>query len=191
VAPAAFRTKPKRDSPMNRPSNRSSLSRLLLGAATFLVLMLANLAAVGPAGAQQAEVQEEKEQHCVANLATSEKAQREPVCFDSIAEVDALVQTLSTGNVATRAGGNTIGRHFKNTWYGGSSITITGTTCSGGVWWPTGSWNDNIESSYNYCGGSGTRFYNSSSCSSSSTAIYGGAGSLGWMNNKASCVRYG
>ena len=35
------------------------------------------------------------------------------------------------------------------------------------------------------------RFYDSSSCSGSHRPIRGSATTLGWMNNRASCVRYG
>ena len=112
-------------------------------------------------------------------------------CSDTEAEVDDFINGASPGTTGLRSGSNVIGKHYKSTNYGGSSITIVGTTCSGGVWWPTGSWNNNIESSKHYCGSSATRFYDSSSCSGSGKSIYGQRTTLGWMNNKASCVRYG
>lgn len=86
---------------------------------------------------------------------------------------------------------STIGVHFTGTSYTGSSITITGSVCSGGVWYPTGSWDNNIASSYHYCGASPTRFYDSSTCSGTSYAIYSATSTLGSMNDRASCVRYG
>lgn len=171
----------------------------VLTAATFLILLLTSISETGPASAK--EVEQEEEIHCVAvAVADAEKAQAEPVCFATEAAADQLVAQLTNdvsygtraGSGTHRAGGsNTIGRHYKNKWYGGSSITVVGTTCSGGVWKPTGSWNNNIESSKHYCGGSPTRFYDSSGCSGGNRAIYGATGSLGSYNNKASCVRYG
>lgn len=98
--------------------------------------------------------------------------------------------TAESQNAPTAAS-STIGVHFTGTSYTGSSITITGSVCSGGVWYPTGSWNNNIASSYHYCGSSATRFYDSSLCSGTSLAIYSAASTLGSMNDRASCVRYG
>ena len=99
---------------------------------------------------------------------------------------------FAQGTSTNRSSGTTIiGTHYKNKNYAGSSITIVGTTCGGGVWWPTGSWNNNIESSRHYCGSSPTRFYDSSNCSTGVLSIYSARSTLGWMNNRASCVRYG
>ncbi len=133
----------------------------------------------------------EPEVHCVAHASGVDEdgvlIVSEPVCGSELT-VSALVSSSAMAFGATY----TIGRHYSGTGYSGSSITITGSTpCGGGVWKPSGFWNNNIESSLHYCGGSPTRFYNSSSCSGSSRAIYSSTSSLGWMNNLTSCVRYG
>ena len=104
---------------------------------------------------------------------------------DDNGEANSLVRSSRSG------GTNTIGIHFTSTGFRGSSVRIIGTTCAGGVWYPTGRWNNNIESSRHYCGSSPTTFYDSSSCNGSPHAIYSSAHSLGQMNNRASCVRYG
>ncbi len=101
------------------------------------------------------------------------------------------VRHRSVGRVTRSSGADTIGVHFTSSWFSGSSVRIVGTTCAGGVWYPTGAWNNNIESSLHYCGSSPTTFYDSSSCSGSSYAVHSEANSLGQMNNRASCVRYG
>ena len=142
------------------------------------------------------------EQHCVLTVSGVDAdgffvTDDEPVCYSSEAAVDAALgldaSTPSLRSMArSSAATYTIGRHYSGTSYTGSSITITGSVaCGGGVWKPSGFWNNNIESSLHYCGGSPTRFYDSSSCSGSSLAIYASTSSLGWMNNRASCVRYG
>ena len=116
------------------------------------------------------------------------------VCFGSEAEADIHAASLYTdfnGQGALASGTNTIGTHYTSTYYSGSSVKVVGTTCSGGVWYPTGTWNNNIESSRHHCGSSPTTFYNSSSCAGSPHRIYQAAPTLGQMNNKASCVRYG
>ena len=96
-------------------------------------------------------------------------------------------RALLSGHSAT----NTIGVHYTSTWYRGSSVSIVGTTCGGGVWRPTGTWQNNIESSQHYCGGSPTTFYDSATCRGLSRPIEKKTHSLEWMNNRASCVRYG
>lgn len=120
-------------------------------------------------------------------------------CFVSESEAVNYVELIGADNgegnrlvSSSRAGGtNTIGIHFTSTGFRGSSVRIVGTTCAGGVWYPTGRWNNNIESSRHYCGSSSTTFYGSSGCNGSPHAIYSSANSLGQMNNRASCVRYG
>ncbi len=139
------------------------------------------------------------ERHCVVEVTGVRDGvfvTRPEVCFASQSE--AVVHAASIGtdtadpNRATRSSGtNTIGIHFTSTWFSGSSVRIVGTTCGGGVWYATGAWNNNIESSRHYCGSSPTTFYNSASCSGWSHSIHNSARSLGQMNNRASCVRYG
>jgi hypothetical protein len=97
----------------------------------------------------------------------------------------------SPGVLSRAAGTNVISVHYTSTNFGGSSITIIGTTCAGGVWYASGWWNNNIESSRHYCGGRPTTFYDWTSCSGSSLAIYSQQNSLGSLNNRVSCVRYG
>lgn len=131
------------------------------------------------------------EQHCVVTVTdeTGGVLTTGPeTCFETKQKVDDYIRGTS---VAARSASNTIGTHYTDTYSGGSSITIVGTTCTGGVWWPTGSWNNNIESSAHQCGASATRFYDSSSCSGTGTSIYGYTSTLNSMNNKTSCVRYG
>lgn len=111
-------------------------------------------------------------------------------CSPSFQEAQ-MTASESESDYATAAGSNTIGVHFTGTNFTGSSITIVGDVCSGGVWWPTGSWNNNIASSYHYCGSKPTIFYDSSSCSGTSRTIYNASSTLYTMNDRASCVRYG
>lgn len=165
--------------------------RILLTAAVGM-LALVNPASAAP---DAAEVGDDAERHCVA-YAQSDSSPfeaAEPRCWDKASEVEAFVAKVTGEQVrGSRAGGNNvIGRHYSGTSYSGSTLTIVGTTCSGGVWVASGWWNNRISSSSHYCGSSGTRFYDSSSCSGSSKSIFASASSLGWMNNRTSCVRYG
>jgi hypothetical protein len=133
-----------------------------------------------------------EEEYCVATLATSAETQREPVCFVDEAAADALVSQMTEAPVrGARSGGNNVlARHYKSTSFTGGTVAIVGTTCSGGVWYTTGSWNNNIESTLNYCN-TGISHYDGSNCSGSTTTIFYSATTLSTMNNRTSCVRYG
>lgn len=109
-------------------------------------------------------------------------------CFDTVSSA-ALAASGSTAGATTTS--NTIGLHFTGLWYSGSSIRIVGTTCSGGIWPATGSWNNNIESSRHYCGSSSTVFLNEAGCTGDSRPISSDAPTLYGMNNRTSCVQYG
>ena len=139
------------------------------------------------------------ERHCVVEVASVENGvfvTHPEVCF--AVEGDAAAHTASigaaqpgTGQMTRSSGNNTIGIHYASAAYSGSSVRVVGTTCGGGVWYPTGAWNNNIESSRHYCGSSPTTFYNYSSCAGPLKRIYRSESTLGSMNNRASCVRYG
>lgn len=136
------------------------------------------------------------ERHCVAEVVD----ERDGVlvtgrerCYQTYAEAAAASSgTESTDEGAvTMSSSNTIGVHFTGTSFSGSSIRIVGTVCGGGVWYPSSAWNDNIASSYHYCGSAPTTFYDYSSCGGSSLSIYSSVTTLSSMNDRASCVRYG
>ena len=137
-----------------------------------------------PAGAEELPV----ETHCVIWL--DETGATSLGCDHTRPGGLQSTQRSAIGGQSTFAS-NVLGIHFTGQNFTGSSITITGSGCTGLVWKPSGSWNNNIESSYHYCGGSATRFYDASSCSGSSKSIFAAASSLTWMNNRTSCVRYG
>ncbi len=156
--------------------------------AIALALVGAFVAAPSPAGATE-PVDTGAETHCIVELndtSADNSTTSSQQCFASEAAVDRHLG----GNLQVSSS-NVIGRHYSGTSYSGSTVTIMGTTCSGGVWYATGSWNNNIESTKNYCGSTGTRFYNSSSCTGSSRLVTSQQATLGWMNNLTSCVRYG
>lgn len=181
------------------------LSRKGLAVSSTTICRIIAIAAVVASGvvsvghAAAAEKPIEAERHCVVEVIGVEGGvfvTQPEVCFASQSVAVLYAVSISTdpgegGGFALSSGNNTIGTHYTSTSYNGSSVRIVGTTCNGGVWYPTGAWNNNIESSRHHCGSSPTTFYNSSSCAGSSHPIYVAASSLGQMNNKASCVRYG
>ena len=152
----------------------------------------------GSASAASAAEPREAERHCVIEVTAVEDGvlvTAPEVCFATPADADHHAASIgaeqASSNTAQSSGSNTIGTHYSSTSYSGSSVRIVGTTCNGGVWYATGFWNNNIESSLHHCGTSPTRFYDYSSCAGPSHSIYQAASTLGQWNNRASCVRYG
>ena len=175
---------------------------------TFTVLLAAASVASGlaiwgssPAFARSSNA----DLHCVVEVTAIQNGVFDTspeVCFASQGEAVLHAESISGGhelggnngelNRSKRtAGNNTIGTHYTSTWYEGSSIRVVGTTCGGGVWRPTGTWDNNIESSKHYCGSSPTTFYSSADCRESGVPIRNDRNSLGSLNNRVSCVRYG
>lgn len=164
-------------------------------AATAVVI--ASGLTTGGAAASAAEPHD-AERHCVIAVTAVQDGvlvTAPEVCFDTPAEADRHAASIGTGAASSSSvqssGNNTIGTHYSSTSYSGSSVRVVGTTCNGGVWYATGFWNNNIESSLHHCGTSPTRFYDYSSCAGPSHSIHQGASTLGQWNNRASCVRYG
>lgn len=168
-------------------SQKNKVNRVVIGFA--LAAGIIGAGAV-PASAAKAPAPTEHETHCVVEVTGVDRDgvffTTPEICFGTEAEADAAAASKNS-----RSSNGTIGKHYSSQNYGGSSITISGTTCGGGVWYPTGSWDNNIESSRHYCGSAQTKFYDSSNCSSGAYPITSNTTSLGWANNKASCVRYG
>lgn len=177
-----------------------NIGRISIGRAAAAIL-LALVAISATAGASTATPRSER--HCIVEVignVDGALVTGPEICYPSrsgaarqIAAVTAApALSASPGGVSRAAGGtNIIGVHYTSTNYGGSSITIIGTTCSGGVWRALGWWNNNIESSRHYCGGSPTTFYDRTNCTGATISIYGNQSSLGSLNNRVSCVRYG
>lgn len=140
----------------------------------------------------------EAERHCVIEVTAVQDGvlvTAPEVCFATPAEADRHAASIgaeqTSSSSAQSSGNNTIGTHYSSTSYSGSSVRVVGTTCNGGVWYATGFWNNNIESSLHHCGTSPTTFYDYSSCAGPSQSIYQATSSFGQWNNRASCVRYG
>lgn len=166
--------------------------------ATLAVFVTAAINLIVPTTAfAEISADDATEKHCVVFVEDDSKGVLRvgpEECFNTLAESEAYASTVQSGRsdgAQQMSSQNTIGLHFTGTYYSGSSVRIVGTTCGGGVWFATGSWNNNIESSYHYCGASQTRFWDYSSCSGPSKPITSSTHSLGSMNNRTSCVQYG
>ena len=171
-------------------------------AATAVVIasgLATSASAASAAESHEAERPYEAERHCVIEVTAVQDGvlvTAPEVCFATSAEADRHAASIgaeqaSSSYSAQSSGSNTIGTHYSSTSYSGSSVRVVGTTCGGGVWYATGFWNNNIESSLHHCGTSPTTFYDYSSCAGPSQSIYQATSTLGQWNNRASCVRYG
>lgn len=168
----------------------------MLTALGIAVLVLGAHGSVEAASASNARGAERPEKHCVLEVVGEDQGgafvMAPERCFASRSDASRYAgSTNRDGGSMTQSAAATIGVHFTGLSYTGSSITISGTTCSGGRWYPTGSWNDQIQSSYHYCGSRPTTFYEYSNCVGSTRSIFSHASTLGAMNRQTSCVQYG
>lgn len=172
--------------------------RLLLATALATTLTMAAPAAAGAAPKAQ-----QKDSHCVMyvleTMEDGELKMSDPTCVatrDEAAELAALPNFqlgLNGLDGAMYGYGSlfTLGIHYNGFNGSGSSITVVGSSCTGG-WWNTPTWFDNKESSsYNGCGR--LRHYDRPNKNGAGANTYG-AGTTdnipGYMNNRAESVAY-
>lgn len=141
------------------------------------------------------------EAHCVVYVVGQAEDGKlttsEPNCYETKTDAAIAVSGLlradggGLGSYAMAGSTFTLGIHYDGYNGSGSSITVVGSSCTGG-YWNTPSWFDNrITSSYNGCGR--LRHYDKPYKSGSSTNTYG-AGTTdnlaSWMNNRTESVAY-
>ncbi|MFQ5523687.1 MAG: hypothetical protein ACE5F5_08925 [Acidimicrobiia bacterium] len=164
---------------------------------TSLVLVVATLAVTAPTVSEEPVKPAE---HCVI-FVIGEKPDGEFITTDqdcfSTREAAAVWATVGMSTVSGIGGGGgsafstfTLGIHYDWYWGLGSSITIVGSSCTGGYWNTTPSWDNRISSSYNGCyklrhwddpGKQGTV---------ENTTGSGTNDNLTYMNNKAESISY-
>lgn len=129
---------------------------LIAGMAAATIPLLAIPATPGQA--------ETGESHCIVEV-TDQKPDGEfilspPKCFDGLADAHdyALSPRLGNdqaasilGSVQSLGGTFILGTHFDGYNGSGSSISVVGSTCTGGWWNTTTVWDNRISSSYNGC----------------------------------------
>ena len=168
--------------------------------------LIAAAAAPVPAAALSAKA----ETHCVVSVvdheADGEMVMTEPVCFDTFAEAlsfasggaIALPSAAQGSDVfvegsaaAVAAASFTIGIHYDGYGGSGSSVSVTGSSCTGGYWNTSSTWDNRISSSYNGC--PVLRYYNYANKISylGSTSGTGTTDNLpSAANNKAESISY-
>jgi hypothetical protein len=132
--------------------------------AVLFMVVVAVLAGVGTAaGAEPAD------EHCVVEvidqLDTGEFVLSDPVCFGTFAEaawfassgavaLDSDVTPADLAHLPVIAGvlsTFTLGVHYDGYSGGGSSISVVGSSCSGGYWNTLPAWDNRISSTWNGC----------------------------------------
>lgn len=123
----------------------------------------------------------------------------EPDCFDDEASADAWAAADPENKLGVAPSGGagvilestfTLGRHYDGFNGTGSSVTVVGSSCTGG-WWNTSTWWDNrISSTENGCSWVRHWDYPNKGGSSESTYGTGTIDNLTYMNNKAESVSY-
>lgn len=166
-----------------------------------LVFALAMVATALPAASAPPE-------HCVIEVvdqkADGEFITSKPVCFRGQADAVAFA---TDGRVVLRPGQSVeglvanrglqsmsglfaIGIHYDGFNGTGSSITVMGSTCGGGWWNTSASWDNRISSSYNGCQRLTHHDYPNKGGSSQSTTGAGTTDNLSTLNNRAESVSY-
>ncbi len=113
------------------------------------ILSGTSLAAAGVGGPGQPE------SHCVLRVVDQESdgrlvfAPRE--CYKTFAEAQQAADSGLGGDQRIGASSFTLGVHFDGLNGTGSSISVVGSSCSGGYWNTGGAWANRISSSWNGC----------------------------------------
>ena len=174
-------------------------------ARTRLFLLMSAVTALTVLAPATATAKTEKpppaEAHCVVYVFGQAEDGRlttsQPDCYETKAEAKVAasgsLQSKNAGLDSFAMAGSTftLGIHYDGYNGSGSSITVVGSSCTGG-YWNTPSWFDNrTTSSYNGCGR--LRHYDKPGKRGSSTNTYG-AGTTdnlaAWMNNRTESVAY-
>lgn len=129
-----------------------------LAAVVVVVVAATPRPAVSSTGAEA----QEQESHCVVEVigqdADGELVVGPAVCFDTLADAlgDAVFGLHRTGRMGLGLEGPmradfVLGTHFDGANGSGSSISVKGSSCTGGWWNTPSSWDNRISSSYNGC----------------------------------------
>lgn len=164
-----------------------------------LILAVTALAVPGP----DSPATQETAEHCVVFVVDVSVDGRlvttEPECFASEEAAEAwgalglpmadglgLFSGEGVGPLSTF----TLGRHYDGFNGTGSSISIVGSSCTGGYWNTTSSWRNRISSSYNGC--ARLRHYDYPNRAGQAQDTYGAGttDNLSSLNNKAESISY-
>jgi hypothetical protein len=132
-----------------------------------VAMMIVNLL-VGAGSAVGTQPSDDGE-HCVieviGQMKSGELVMSDPVCFDTFAQATFAassgavrvrsdttpVDLFTTQDFAVALSSFTLGVHYDGSSGAGSSITVVGSSCSGGYWNTTEVWDNRISSTWNGC----------------------------------------
>lgn len=177
------------------PSRRRTFTAVGIAAATATGVFV-------PASAGADETTNES--HCVITIegvqSTGEYITSDPVCFGTLAEALASAgaavdpsarinaSDVQSQNLAATAASGVIALHYDGFNRTSSSITISGSDCSGGYLNLSSDWTNRISSTLNFC--PVVRFFDGFDKSGGSEATYAATINLGGLNNAANSVQY-
>lgn len=174
----------------------SSSTSIRLAVALAVALTAFSPSSVAVAGEPQdagEQTGERKAAYCFVHL----DAPGDVRCFSTEArrteaEAEFLKATAESAvdEVAAASSSSYIATHWAGTSTSGTNINILGTTCGGGVWRPTGFWDNEIGYTTHRCGSAPIHHFDASSCEGTAATLWQ-SGTLGSMNDRTSCVRYG
>lgn len=159
------------------------------------------LASAGPRPVAQARA---GDSHCVMTV-NGQKPDGElilssPKCFDRFDDAYAYASTttprlaegrVAVGSIQPLGGTFTLGTHFDGSNGSGSSISIVGSSCTGGWWNTSTAWDNRISSSYNGCYRLSHYDYPNKAGSRYDTTGVGQTDNIyGGMNNRTESVAY-
>ncbi len=179
------------------PHPRSSIPRAGARAGLGAVALAGSLVAL-PSPVDAALGEPAGERHCVlvvVDQATSgELTTAPPVCFGTLAEAleyagDTPLRRDDASSDELAAASSVLGTHFEHQDRTGSSITISGSTCSGGWVDLSATWINRISSTRNGC--STVTFFDGFATSGSSEQTDTSTVNLKALNDAANSVRYG
>ena len=146
--------------------------------------------------------------HCVIEVIDQkpdgEMVMTRPTCFRSPADAVAYASDgtvslkqgqsvhalVADGALRSMSGSFAIGIHYDGFNGTGSSVTVMGSTCTGGWWNTSASWDNRISSSYNGCQRLTHHDYPNKGGPSQSTSGAGTTDNLSSLNNRAESVSY-
>lgn len=150
------------------------------------------------------DVQRQREMHCVVFVIDQredgELVMSEPECFSDEASADTRAleghhswnasPADEQGSGVVMASSSVLGKHYQGANGSGSSISVVGSSCTGGYWNTGSSWANRISSSYNGC--HRLRHWDLPNKGGISESTYGSGttNNLTYMNNRTQSVSY-
>ena len=186
------------------PPTRSNRPRPRTRAGVGAVALAGTLAALPatvalPSTVAASPTEPDTESHCVLEVvdqeATGELVTAPPVCFGTLAEAleyadgSPLGRDDASSNDLAAAASMVLGVHFEHQDRTGSSITVSGTDCSGGYVNLSAAWINRISSTQNGCGT--VTFFDGFGTSGASEVTGSSTVNLKALNDIANSVQYG